>query len=500
VTLHERSDQTVTNAAYTDTLTGTNGTIALRGDPTEDAFSIPYTVSGLSFKQTSPSSCGTIETIGTNGRFIGAPDIFRVQYAPSGAYQGSIDFGSAYANLDETEHNFGLNGNGECVQETNTYPAESIPVACEPSTEHEAVADLSHISGSCTEEAATAQSEYRSTILWDLTLSPSADSDSDGLSDLEELDRYHTDPVSSDTDGDGYPDPIEIAAGTDPLDPLSFPGSDDGHESPGPGGHEATSPGGNPGPGGSPPAPPPREEAPKPVTGDLVLDCGHAKFEYFDIVHESTGIGKGDDVCAILVSNSVAEEMLSEATGGFSALSGVFMAYFLKYYEMHFAHLTEVAADAYVRHYVKKKLQPVNLGSTLIKSLFPDLEDSFAKTNAFVSIGKAVALTAIPIAAVFEEEQIEEDDACVGFLTDLSPSRISVGGTLAYNPSHVVDIADDGYLTRVSVYERHQRRLRPDQFVRKNFSLTCDSAGLAERDTPRDNSDLLSGATISVIK
>ncbi|MFY9824739.1 MAG: hypothetical protein WAM82_25400, partial [Thermoanaerobaculia bacterium] len=49
-----------------------------------------------------------------------------------------------------------------------------------------------------------------------------ADTDGDGLSDGDEVHRYHTDPLREDTDGDGIPDGIEVAAGSDPLDPASF--------------------------------------------------------------------------------------------------------------------------------------------------------------------------------------------------------------------------------------------------------------------------------------
>ncbi len=48
------------------------------------------------------------------------------------------------------------------------------------------------------------------------------DSDSDGLSDRDEI-IYGTDPYNKDTDGDGYWDGEEIATGYDPLDPNSNP-------------------------------------------------------------------------------------------------------------------------------------------------------------------------------------------------------------------------------------------------------------------------------------
>ena len=51
------------------------------------------------------------------------------------------------------------------------------------------------------------------------------DTDGDGLSDGDELLTTGSDPFVWDTDGDGVADGDEGAAGTDPLDPESFPGS-----------------------------------------------------------------------------------------------------------------------------------------------------------------------------------------------------------------------------------------------------------------------------------
>ena len=54
----------------------------------------------------------------------------------------------------------------------------------------------------------------------DESLSPTVDSDRDGIPDVEEI-ANGTDPNRIDSDGDGVTDLIEKAAGTDPLDPLS---------------------------------------------------------------------------------------------------------------------------------------------------------------------------------------------------------------------------------------------------------------------------------------
>lgn len=43
------------------------------------------------------------------------------------------------------------------------------------------------------------------------------DTDSDGLSDGDEVYKYKTNPKNPDTDGDGYTDKQEIDAGFDPL-------------------------------------------------------------------------------------------------------------------------------------------------------------------------------------------------------------------------------------------------------------------------------------------
>jgi hypothetical protein len=55
------------------------------------------------------------------------------------------------------------------------------------------------------------------------------DSDGDTLSDFEEIFRFGTDPFNPDTDGDGSDDGQEVDSNTDPTDPNSFPGEDNGN-------------------------------------------------------------------------------------------------------------------------------------------------------------------------------------------------------------------------------------------------------------------------------
>ena len=55
-----------------------------------------------------------------------------------------------------------------------------------------------------------------------------ADTDSDGLTDGDEVIYFNTDPTNPDTDGDRISDGQEVRVGTDPKDPNSFPSCGDG--------------------------------------------------------------------------------------------------------------------------------------------------------------------------------------------------------------------------------------------------------------------------------
>lgn len=48
------------------------------------------------------------------------------------------------------------------------------------------------------------------------------DTDGDGLSDGDEVNKYHTNPLLADTDGDLIPDGVEVQTGSNPLDPKSY--------------------------------------------------------------------------------------------------------------------------------------------------------------------------------------------------------------------------------------------------------------------------------------
>ncbi|RYD37437.1 MAG: hypothetical protein EOP86_03495, partial [Verrucomicrobiaceae bacterium] len=56
-----------------------------------------------------------------------------------------------------------------------------------------------------------------------LTNPRKADTDGDGLSDSQEILTLLTNPLKTDTDGDDYTDNTEVAQGTDPVNPASYP-------------------------------------------------------------------------------------------------------------------------------------------------------------------------------------------------------------------------------------------------------------------------------------
>jgi hypothetical protein len=52
-----------------------------------------------------------------------------------------------------------------------------------------------------------------------------SDEDGDGVSNGREINRWGTDPMNPDSDGDGFPDGQEVEAGTSPISPAYFPGA-----------------------------------------------------------------------------------------------------------------------------------------------------------------------------------------------------------------------------------------------------------------------------------
>lgn len=91
--------------------------------------------------------------------------------------------------------------------EQTTTPAEENPVIEQPVVEEPVVVDTDK-DGLTDEEEETLGTSPRS-----------SDTDRDELYDYEEVQVYHTNPLSKDSDDDGYEDGVEIAGGYDPNGP-----------------------------------------------------------------------------------------------------------------------------------------------------------------------------------------------------------------------------------------------------------------------------------------
>lgn len=133
---------------------------------------------------------------------IGGPTVVD-SIAYGAGYAGSVDYGSKFANDLPTSGTQALvvnNLNLEPVDNSSEYSIQTIPVSIPPGAN--TPRNNAGTTGSVTP--------------------PPPDTDSDGLSDDDEINIYGTNPNNPDTDGDGLTDGDEVnSTGTDPLDPDS---------------------------------------------------------------------------------------------------------------------------------------------------------------------------------------------------------------------------------------------------------------------------------------
>lgn len=194
-----------TESGVNITLAGTSEDPALSTREALRYIHEPYTFSGFHFLKTEHRANGCVrEQLGFNPyeqRAAGggdAPVAFSVVYAPEEGYLGELKI---YGAFPEDRSSFSV-----MFEETETVACPGEPVGhggpfddgelLNECGVHQRVADLGHITGTCVVE-----NEFgKFTTTYDLTLSPSADSDGDGYSDIEELEAG-TNPV----DGGSHP-------------------------------------------------------------------------------------------------------------------------------------------------------------------------------------------------------------------------------------------------------------------------------------------------------
>jgi hypothetical protein len=227
-----------------------------------------------SFKQTEhqSSGCHEYKTVATGVSPEPAPTFnIRIQGAKDGAAP-TYTLVWPGINLVGTWTDKGFEGECGGFLEEQQFPMTIGQIPSEMSPQAIGT-DPTHLAGSFGDKNENESWQ----MSWDLHMVESPDTDGDGLSDYLEKVEYGTNPDNADTDGDGYSDGQEVAAGTDPLDPNSHPGS----PGPGSGGN------GKEGSGPPPPPPPPGQRPIYMALGDSYSsgegacpDLGDCKFDY----------------------------------------------------------------------------------------------------------------------------------------------------------------------------------------------------------------------------
>lgn len=200
----------------------------------------------ISMSMTSTPSLAFCEV---NGSFIGT-DHVRISTA-------SIQFGEVYNwffNTDNTAPQMALIGNQYLVEGESlvlqisasdaeggdlSYSVSGLPAFASfvDNADNTATLTLAPVIGDASLSSITVTVSddgvpvFSDTETFDVEVT-ALDTDSDGISDFEEITIYFTLPDNADSDGDFIGDGYEVSNGSDPLDPLSWPNFADGDLAP----------------------------------------------------------------------------------------------------------------------------------------------------------------------------------------------------------------------------------------------------------------------------
>jgi hypothetical protein len=188
-----------------------HGTVALQSPYTYETLQEPnYTVDEPAYKLVNPDTgCGGQPTTSVGSKFNpNSPATLLAFYQPENGYEGVLQAppGNIGTKFETTNTFWTVDGQNQCVNEPYTLPFSWVAACPGTSTPDLHAVNLTHVTGECKYSYSDAEFLQEVTMTWDLHILPTADSDNDGVPDIEELETLHTNPINSDTDGDKFLD------------------------------------------------------------------------------------------------------------------------------------------------------------------------------------------------------------------------------------------------------------------------------------------------------
>jgi hypothetical protein len=267
------------------------------------------------------------------------------------------------------------------------------------------------------------------------------DADGDRLPDAYETGIVGSDPNDPDSDDDCVIDTVEVASGSSPLNPDETPDSL-------PAGIAATALSGN---------------------GDVGVTCGRTKFRWVTPARESLGVSKGAESCILLLSNRATNAVIDFAlehdresiTSALTAFTGSHLSeiYGEHSVDWELERQREEQLDQAMRDVKKAILRAYNL----------------TKVNNIFTVGEVVALSGVPLVALWSLNQIRNKNACIQVgIGGSSSDRISLSWSLVYSRENLTDAGVRDNLHKAGEWKKKVRRFLPDTAVKKPINLSCN--------------------------